>query len=97
MIGDGKVYSAITDVFNKIFEVNLLARAGFGGLIQTYPWLILVIFLVILMIACLFMRNTQGKVNDGRYQAGRMVTTVVLLLWSVLSLSEVSEFLYFNF
>ena len=97
MTGDGKVYSAITDVFNKIFEVNLLERAGFGGLIQTYPWLILVIFLVILMIACLFMRNTQQKVNDGRYHTGRIVTTVVLLLWSVLSLSEVSEFLYFNF
>ena len=75
----------------------MISRAGFCSLLQIYPWLILVIFLVILMIACLFMRNTQEKVNDGRYQTGRIVTTVVLLLWSVLSLSEVSEFLYFNF
>lgn len=95
--GDWKVYSAITDVFNKLFEVQVISRAGFGSLLQIYPWLILVIFLVILMIACLFMRNTQEKVNDGRYQTGRIVMTVVLLLWSVLSLSEVSEFLYFNF
>lgn len=95
--GDGKVYSAITDVFNKLFEVQVISRAGFGSLIQTYPWLMLVIFIVILIIACLVMRNTQEKVNDGRYQTGRIVTTVVLLLWSVLSLSEVSEFLYFNF
>ena len=97
MTGDGKVYSAITDAFNKIFEVKLFERAGFGSLLQIYPWLMLVIFIVILIVACLFMRNTQEKVNDGRYQAGRIVTTVVLLLWSVLSLSEVSEFLYFNF
>ena len=97
VIGDGKVYSTITDVFNKLFEVQVISRAGFGSLIQIYPWLMLVIFIVILIVACLFMRNTQEKVNDGRYQAGRIVTTVVLLLWSVLSLSEVSEFLYFNF
>ena len=97
MTGDGKVYSAITDAFNKIFEVKLFERAGFGSLLQIYPWLLLVIFIVILIIACLAMRNTQEKVNDGRYRTGRIVTTVVLLLWSVLSLSEVSEFLYFNF
>lgn len=95
--GDGKVYSAITDVFNKLFEVQVISRAGFGSLIQIYPWLMLVIFIVILIVVCLVMRNTQEKVNDGRYQTGRIVTTVVLLLWSVLSLSEVSEFLYFNF
>lgn len=97
MTGDGKVYSAITDAFNKIFEVKLFERAGFGSLLQIYPWLLLVIFIVILIIACLAMRNTQEKVNDGRYRTGRIVSTVVLLLWSVLSLSEVSEFLYFNF
>lgn len=95
--GDGKVYSAITDVFNKLFEVQVISRAGFGSLIQIYPWLMIVIFIVILIVVCLVMRNTQEKVNDGRYQTGRIVTTVVLLLWSVLSLSEVSEFLYFNF
>ena len=72
-------------------------RAGFDSLLQIYPWLLLVTFIVILIIACLAMRNTQEKVNDGRYRTGRIVTTVVLLLWSVLSLSEVSEFLYFNF
>ena len=95
--GDGKVYGAITDAFNKLFEVQVISRAGFGSLIQTCPWLMLAIFLVILIVACMFMRNTQEKVNDGRYQTGRIVSTVALLLWSVMSLSEVSEFLYFNF
>ncbi len=55
------------------------------------------VFAAVLVCACVWMRNTQEKVADGRYGIRRIVTTVGLLIWSILSLSEVSEFLYFNF
>lgn len=93
----GQVYAPITETFNKLLEVKLIARMGLNGVLERYPCFLLVVFVVVLILACEFMRNTQEKVKDGRYGAGRLAATVVLLVWSVLSLSEVSEFLYFNF
>lgn len=96
-LGDGGLYSEVSDVFNRIFEVRLLARAGLGKVIATAPWLLPAVFVLILILACMLMRNTQEKVNDGRYDRRRIMVTVGLLVWSILSLSDVSEFLYFNF
>lgn len=96
-LGDGGLHSEVADAFNRIFEVRLLARVGLGRMIVAEPWLMPAAFALILILACMFLRNTQEKANDGRYGAGRIAVTVGLLIWSILSLSEVSEFLYFNF
>lgn len=96
-IGSNEIYSTITDVFNNLLEVKIIGRLIGNSFIQTYPGLILFIFLAVLLFACMYMRNTQEKVSDGRYSGGRILTVAVLLIWSMLSLSEVSEFLYFNF
>lgn len=95
--GDGRLSSEMAGAFNRIFEVQLLARAGLGGLMETYPWLMPAIFVLVLILVCMLMCNTQEKVNDGRYGTKRIAVTVGLLVWSILSLSDVSEFLYFNF
>lgn len=95
--GDGKLYGEITESFNQVIEVRLLGRLGLRPVIQACPWVMPVVFVAVLILACLLLRNTQEKVHDGRYGAWRITVTVVLLIWSVLSLSEVSEFLYFNF
>ncbi len=95
--GDGRVYEPLTEVFNKLLEVKLLGWLGLSPLIQAWPWLMPSVFAAVLVCACVWMRNTQEKVADGRYGIRRIVTTVGLLIWSILSLSEVSEFLYFNF
>ena len=96
-IGSNEIYSTITDVFNNLLEEKIIGRLIGNSFIQTYPGLILFIFLAVLLFACMYMRNTQEKVSDGRYSGGRILTVAVLLIWSMLSLSEVSEFLYFNF
>lgn len=95
--GDGKLYAEIAENFNQIIEVRLLGRMGLQPLIQACPWFMLAVFVFLLILACLGLRNTQEKVHDGRYGVRRIAVIVVLLLWSILSLSEVSEFLYFNF
>ena len=95
--GDGELYGQIAEAFSKLFEMRLLERLGMGGLMQACSWFMPVVFVLILILVCMIMRNTQEKVNDGRYGARRIVVTVGLLLWSVFSLSDVSEFLYFNF
>ncbi|MDE7268270.1 MAG: MBOAT family protein [Lachnospiraceae bacterium] len=84
--------------FNNLTEMRILYRLGLGGIIDRYPLLPLAVFVLLLILACFFMKNTQEKVEEsGKYGIRRLAVTVVLLFWSVMSLSDVSEFLYFNF
>ena len=95
--GGGKVYSPIYETFNNLLETRILYRLGLGGIIDRYPLLPLMVFMLALIFACFFLKNTQEKVEDGHYGRRRFIVTIGLLFWSVLSLSDVSEFLYFNF
>lgn len=70
---------------------------GLGTVIERMPGLILILFAVMLVIACFFMRNTQEKLENFTLSNRRMLVVVILLLWSILSLSEISQFLYVNF
>lgn len=95
--GDGAIHAAVLEAFQGIFEIKLISRLGGRAVMQAYPWLLPVVVCALLILVCQCMCNTQEKVNDGRYGKWRMTATVGLLIWSVFSLSEVSEFLYFNF
>lgn len=95
--GDGTIHEDVLEALNGIFEVKLLGRMGLASVMEACPWLLPVVLSLVLILVCRLMRNTQEKVNDNRYGFRRIVATVGLLVWSVLSLSEVSEFLYFNF
>lgn len=95
--GFGEIYTPITEMFKELLEMKILYRIGFGGIITAYPGFFLVLFVVLVLLACFFMRNTQEKVKTMKYSYGNIITIVVLAVWSIMSLSEVSEFLYFNF
>ena len=47
--------------------------------------------------AVVFLKNVGEKAIQEKYQWKRSLVTVVLLIWCVISLSDVSEFVYFNF
>ena len=93
----GEIYQPIIECFNDLIEVKVLYRVGFAGLINMYPWLMVAAFTVIVMLASFIMKNTQEKVAQEKYGNARIIVIVVLIFWSVLSMSDVSEFLYFNF
>lgn len=95
--GCGAIYQPITDKFQELVEISFLYRAGLGSLINTFPWLPLTVFICITLIACFIMKNTQEKVAAMKLSGKKMLTVILLMLWSILSLSEISEFLYFNF
>lgn len=96
-IGDGRLYAPITEAFNELLEVKALYRAGFGGLIESFPWLPLVLFIFVAALACFWGRNTQEKVAVMKFNSREIIVVLMLVMWSILSLSDVSEFLYFNF
>ena len=95
--GWGSVYTTIVEKFNDIVEMQMLYRIGFSSLIDAYPGFLVFLFALLTMFACFIMRNTQEKVADMQYTNRKIGVIALLFIWSVMSLSEVSEFLYFNF
>lgn len=95
--GNGKLFEPITESFQSLVEVSILYRAGLGNLMERIPWLFPAMFVFILFLACLTMKNTKEKVEAMQLTKRKMVVVVVLMVWSILSLAEISEFIYFNF
>jgi len=95
--GFGRLYGPLTEAFTDLTEINVLCRIGLDSLLGGRLWILPVLFAAALFLACLFMKNTQEKTESLKLSVGKMAVTVVLMFWSILSLSEISEFIYFNF
>lgn len=95
--GPGPLYPPITDSFRDLVEASFLYRAGLGGLMNRFPWMMPALFIGAALLSCFLMKNTQEKMEKMEFSAGKCIAAAVLLVWSVLSLSEISEFIYFNF
>ncbi len=58
------------------------------------------IVFTLVMVICTFLlhgKNTEDIVKEGKYTTKKAIGLAVILIWSVISLSGVSTFLYFNF
>ena len=95
--GWGEIYAPLTEAFHELIELKVLYRLGLSGIMTAYPSALLLIFIITTLLACIFMKNTQEKVLTMKLSDRKIVVIVVLMVWSILSLSEVSEFLYVNF
>ena len=95
--GFGPLYQPITDKFGDLMEISFLQRAGLGTVMTSYPWIPVTIFTLLTLTACFTMKNTQEKTAQMKLTNRKILVVVILMLWSILSLSEISEFLYFNF
>ena len=56
-------------------------------------------FIIIMIICALLLRgkNAEDIVKEGNYTTTKAIVLSVILIWSIISLSGVSTFLYFNF
>ena len=82
-------------------ELNLIPwlLSKFAGFTDTYMFgaVVNVIFIIFGLFASTKMKNTGERARDFRPTKGTLAATVILLVWSVLSLSEVAAFIYVNF
>ena len=83
-------FGPIRDSITKAFELPGGIRPGYNAIFMM-AWYVLSLF------ACLGMRNTYEKTMDFKPTVLNAMSTVILILYCVLSLSGVSVFLYFNF
>lgn len=59
--------------------------------------LVLVVLIAVALICCTLVKPAAMQAKELVMTRGRMILTVVLFVWSVLSLSQVTEFIYVNF
>jgi alginate O-acetyltransferase complex protein AlgI len=96
MIGlNGIEFPSIANAINKILPFNIGINVE---LLYTSPdilkySIILLIFLGIVV----FSKNTMERMNEFNINVGKVIVLSIITVASILSLSKVSEFLYFNF
>lgn len=84
----------ITETLLNVIPINIIANLlDFNGILN----LVMIFIPLITTVICVFARNVQEKAQIFKPTLGNLFSTGFLLVWSVLSLSGVSTFLYFNF
>jgi len=71
-------------------EIREIVRPGFS----THSGIILIVGLV---VVCLMCKNAAQKSFTFRPTKAKLAATVLLLTWSILTMSRISPFIYFNF
>ncbi len=95
--GFGPIEKEMYEAIDKMVEVSLIERMDVIGLGRMIPGYYLIAFIVILVFACVFMRNTQEKMQNLKFNLREMITTTIILFISLISLSGITEYIYFNF
>ena len=95
--GFGGVSHTFIEAFGKLIEVRILYRLGFGTLFEACPYVPFLTFMASIMVAVVWMRNTQEKMAEFVPNIQKLFVAVLLVIWCIVSLSDVSEFVYFNF
>ena len=95
--GGWQLPQKIKDYVLDIIELRILLRFGIRGIVETHIGVIILLLLVSLVLVCLFGKNTNEKTKNFNYSLGKGILTLVFLVWSIISLSNITEFLYFEF
>ena len=80
----GVISTELTDYFNELTEVRFIGRFGLQGLIDTYPPVLLILFIAVMLIAVWFFKNTEQQVktltfDNGKRGMRKMAGAAVLL------------------
>ena len=93
----GPLWEPVTETFKDHMEISLLSRFGLVPLFTAYPALPLFLFLFFCLVLVFFLPNTSERMERFSGRKRELLLTVFLLFWSIVSLSSITEFLYFNF
>ena len=93
----GKVFEIAAQLdFSEIYIVKQALEMAAPGLVR-YIYLIVMLLLFALSFFLIFRPNAYERAMRGELTSGRCWIVSILLVWCIVSLSEVSTFLYFNF
>lgn len=94
---NGKLYEVATQLdISEIYVIRQAMDMAAPGLV-TYVYLIFMILLFALAFFLIFRPNAYERAVNGELTSAKCWVASILLVWCILSLSQVSTFLYFNF
>ena len=93
----GKIYDVAAQLnISEMYAVRQVLELAAPGLV-THMYLVLMIILFVLAFYLIFRPNAYERAMRGELTSARCWGICILLVWCVVSLSQVSTFLYFNF
>jgi len=93
----GKIHTSILDSFFSV-ELDAILRLLPGrNILDIYPYFFVVLYFLVVVFLLLGSKNSYEKMAVFKPTMKNSIITAGLLLWSILSFSDVSVFLYFNF
>jgi len=93
----GRLHDGFFSQIEKFIEVTIIQRLDVTNVLVAYPDIIVVALVALPLLGCLCMKNTQEKLQQFRFTYSKLIVTIVLFLYSLLSLGGVTVFLYANF
>lgn len=95
--GLGRLYDGFYESIEKNVEITLLQRLDVINILDKYPNVVVVFLVLLPLVGCLCMKNTQEKLREFRFTSRKLLVTVGLFFYGLLSLGSVTVFLYANF
>ena len=93
----GKIYEVAAQLdISEIYVVKQALEIAAPGLAE-YIYLVFMFLLFVFAFYLIFKPNAYERAMRGELTSGRCWIICMLLLWCIVSLSQVSTFLYFNF
>ena len=87
--------TGMADALSGMIEMNLLMKIIPASLVSAGVWII--VFILIALIVCFFAKNSAAVTAKFKPDGFHMAVTAILMIWSVMSLSGVTQFIYSNF
>ncbi|MDD6203102.1 MAG: MBOAT family protein [Lachnospiraceae bacterium] len=95
--GFGGISKDFIDILGQQTEMRIILNLVPDAGQEMFLLLFFAVMLVLLLLSVFLTKNTQEKVRVFTFSGRKMAVSLILLVWSILSFSGVSEFLYFNF
>lgn len=95
--GMGRIQELFYATIEKSTEVSILQKLDVLDITKTFPEIYVLVVLVISLLGCLTMKNTQEKLQQFQFTYQKLFVTVLLIFYSLISLGKVTVFLYANF
>lgn len=95
--GFHRISLILVEAVTEIFEVKILYDLGFENLKHYYFWGLCAFVVLLMTTYCFVGKNSQDKEQKMIFSTRKLLKAAVLIYWSILSLSNISSFLYVNF
>lgn len=87
----------IVNAIGGVTEFQILTKIIPGFVLNKFPGIMVIGFIVLGLILCFGTANTNERLERFKANKRTAVTTVIIILWCILSLSNITQFIYSNF